>query len=223
MSLLNDLRSNSSSKVSHHVSSCTERSFALVLRRRNRIDTSSGDRQIREASAMRLPESQRCVVHVLKVDNCRGRIRDFVSFLVKSIIAVRKQHCSALLFLAERRVFCPPVMPPFLSCLVVLYLVPVPCCSISNCRVLCTPGAKMLQRSAIMSVWPSTFRPRTLQDPDKAAISLGSLVRIEFPVSAYWFSAHVTSVSPGEEFPDFRPHISTNRPNSLHAVFSVIK
>jgi len=60
-------------------------------------------------------------------------------------------------FLAERRVLCPPVMPPFLSCQVVLYVVCVPCCSISNCRVLCTPGAKMLQRSGTMSVWPSTF------------------------------------------------------------------
>ena len=103
---------------------------------------------------------------------------------------------------------CPPVMPTFVSCQVVLYLVPVLCCSISNCRVPCTPGAKMLQQSGTMSVWPSTFFSQTLQDPDKAAISLGSLVCIEFPVSASWFSAHVTSVSPDEEFPDFRPQIS---------------
>ena len=135
---------------------------------------------------MRLPESQRCIVPVLKVEICRGinidfirscgRIRDFVSFLVKITIAVRKQHCSALLFfLAERRVLCPPVMPPFLSCQVVLYVVCFPCCSISNCRVLCTPGAKMLQRSDMMSVWPSTFRPQTLQDPDKLRYLWGVL------------------------------------------------
>ena len=75
---------------------------------------------------MRLPESQRFVVPVLKVDICSaisidfirscGRIRDFVSFLVKIIIAVRKQHCSALLFLAERRMLCTPVVTiPFMS------------------------------------------------------------------------------------------------------------
>ena len=54
------------------------------------------------------------------------------------------------------------------------------------------------------------FRPQTMQDLDKAAISLGSLVCIVFPVSASWFSAHVTSVSPDEEFLDFRPQISTS-------------
>jgi len=67
----------------------------------------------------------------------------------------------------------------------------------------------MLQRSGSMSVWPGTFRPQTLQDPDKAVIFLGSLVCIELSVSASWFSAHVTSVSPDEEFPDFRPQISS--------------
>ena len=67
----------------------------------------------------------------------------------------------------------------------------------------------MLQRSGTMSVWLSTFRPQTLQDPDKPAISLGSLICSEFPVSASWFSAHVKSVSPDEEFPDFRPQISS--------------
>ena len=82
---------------------------------------------------MRLPESQRCVVPVLKVEICSGisidfirscgRICDFVGFLVNIIIAVRKQHCSALLFLAERRMLCTPVMSPFLSCQLVLYLV----------------------------------------------------------------------------------------------------
>jgi len=75
--------------------------------------------------------------------------------------------------------------------------------------VLKNTGAKMLQRSGTMSVWPSTFRPQTLHDPDKAVVSLGSLVCIEFPVSASWFSAHVTSVSPDEEFPDLRPKISS--------------
>ena len=54
------------------------------------------------------------------------------------------------------------------------------------------------------------FRPQTMQDLDKAAISLGSLVCIVFPLSASWFSAHVTSVSPDEEFLDFRPQISTS-------------
>ena len=93
MSLLNDLRSNSSSKCSgSKVALRSVITWTLVRScsaTPNRIDTSSDDRQFREASAMRLPESRRCVVPVRKVEICSGisidfsrscgRIRDFVS------------------------------------------------------------------------------------------------------------------------------------------------
>jgi len=58
------------------------------------IDTSSDDRQFWEASAMRLPESQRCAIPVLKVEICSGISIDLIRSCgrICDFIAVRKQE-----------------------------------------------------------------------------------------------------------------------------------
>jgi len=125
------------------------------------------------AASARQP-SNRTNGTVCKCERLRLRSHDTQSVSWSRSSSLSENNTALRFFLAERRVLCPPVMPPFLSCQVVLYLYSscsmlfdfkLPCSLYTGCKNAALAAAKWYHVS-LAQHFSSTNFARSRQSSD---------------------------------------------------------